>query len=247
MTETMLSDEQRIRRVWDVLEIKNLMSRRAYYHSFHLRKLELETLWVQEPANKATASLGENNGYIVGMEAIVTSYLEAFTAKLQNDLEQLHAKNPSIQNTPENLGIGSMQIAQMTTPYVEIAGDGKTAQGLWYAPGQKTTTTADGVEAHWVYQLIGADFIREEAGWKLWHLFVGTDFEFNSGSDFSKLPIDLEENAPNMPFTIPMMAYTSRYNWYFYPTIPEPCATFANCVSNGPEGNPKFGGNITHE
>lgn len=240
MTNSVLTDEQRIRRVWDVLEIRNLMSRRAYYHSFHLRKLELETLWVQKPEHQDTASLGENSGYILGMEEIRKAYDEAHIAKLQSNLEHLQNKNQSIENVPENLGIGSMQMAQLTTPYVEISGDGKTAQGLWYVPGQRTETTADGVEALWVYQLIGADFIREEGGWKLWHLFVGTDFEFEAGSDYSKLPVDLAAKEPIAPFTIPMEAYTSRYNWYGYPNIPEPCTTFAECVSNGPEGNPKF-------
>ena len=39
--------------------------------------------------------------------------------------------------------------------------------------------------------------------------------------------------------TLPMDAYNTRYNYYPYPIIPEPYATFSETVSCGPEGNPK--------
>ena len=37
-------------------------------------------------------------------------------------------------------------------------------------------------------------------------------------------------------------AYDSFYNYYFYPEITMEHATFADAISNGPEGNPNYKG-----
>lgn len=42
------------------------------------------------------------------------------------------------------------------------------------------------------------------------------------------------------PAFIPMDAYSLKYNYSFYPPLPEPYYSFDECVSNGPEGNPNY-------
>ena len=56
------SNEERIIRVWDIEQVKDLMSRRTVYETNGWYHKELEELWVQEPENKATASFGKNWG-----------------------------------------------------------------------------------------------------------------------------------------------------------------------------------------
>jgi hypothetical protein len=161
----------------------------------------------------------------------------------------MQEKYPDLETIPENYGIGQMLIHQLTSPYIEIAADGKTAQGLWYAPGQVTVAHPDTVDAMWMYERYGVDFVKENGEWKMWHMFVGTDWGFPSGNDFTKEPIP--EGAPKafMPETYEFEAYTSRYNYMLYPAIPEPYETFTDpqVVSNGPEGNPNFAKNFKKE
>jgi hypothetical protein len=49
----------------------------------------------------------------------------------------------------------------LTTPIIEVAGDGKTAKGMWYSPGQVTEVGQDGKPmAMWMWEKYGADFER---------------------------------------------------------------------------------------
>ena len=66
------SNEERIVRVWDIEQVKDLMSRRTVYDCNGQHQEELDELWVQVPENQKTASFGRNWGYYVGMEQITT-------------------------------------------------------------------------------------------------------------------------------------------------------------------------------
>jgi len=243
MTKRKYSDEELISRVWDGMEIKNLVGRHAYGHAYDMHEKELKEYWVQEPENRKTASFGQNWGYQVGMDVIWKNYVDLNTTMRQDDLDALCAADSSIENTPANHAIGSMLMHTLTTPYVEVAGDGKTAQGMWYSPGVIANATPDGVESLWMYEKYAVDFIREKDGWKIWHMFVGTDFCVAPGEDMAKQPVSKEpvpEYCPmEMDITIPMdYGYTSRYNWQEYPPIPNPYETFSETVSYGPDGHP---------
>ena len=67
MSRTFTTEETMLR-VWDVEEIKKLMSRRVYYIANEWRARELDELWVSDPEHQKTASFGRNTGYYVGME-----------------------------------------------------------------------------------------------------------------------------------------------------------------------------------
>jgi hypothetical protein len=158
-------------------------------------------------------------------------------------LELLIKSDSSIENSPENIGLGSMAFHALTTPYVEIAGDGKTAKGLWYSPGLVAVAATDGVDSLWVYENYGVDFIREADGWKIWHLFIGTDFSLVPGALMKDMPVsDTEEDEVAPPeMSIVMNAYSARHNRPAYPYIPQPYETYDPAFGNGPEGNPKYG------
>jgi hypothetical protein len=49
----------------------------------------------------------------------------------------------------------------LLAPVIEIAGDGQTARGVWESPA---------VVGGSAWQRYGVDFIRTNAGWKIWHL-----------------------------------------------------------------------------
>ena len=171
MNTKVFSDDEQVRRVWDMEEVKNLMARRAYLYMQDLRREEIETLWVQKPENKKTAVFGSNWGFYTGLDNISNWYVGEHGNLRQTQLDAVSAHDPAVKNCPENLGYGAMLCSPLSTALVEIAGDGKTAQGLWYSIGQRTEPNGDGTaSAHWVCGKIGADFMKEDGVWKIWRL-----------------------------------------------------------------------------
>lgn len=219
MHTKVFSDDEQIRRVWDMEEVKDLMARRAYLYMQDLRREELETLWVQKPENRETAVFGSNWGFYLGLDNISAWYVGAHGNLRQTQLDAISKNDPSVKNIPENLGYGSMIAAPLSTALVEIAGDGKTAQGLWYSIGQRTDPNGDGTAtAHWVCGKIGADFMKEDGIWKIWRVVEAPDIIVEPGTAVADHPVfweegeNLMENLFGTP-TLPMTAHDPTFNW----------------------------------
>lgn len=221
------SNEERLIRVWDIEHVKDLMSRRTVYEINGQYMEELADLWVQEPENQATASFGKNWGYYVGMEEIRRYY---------QDCLGRFEKNP-----------GQLLFHPLSTPNVNLAGDGKTAQGTWYSIGADCYPREDGTaECSWNCQKICADFIKEKGGWKIWHVVFSNDFTVETGHDLGEQQTiyirgtgrdEVEFGDP----TIAMMAHDPSYTWCDnYPPLNDPYETFTDEISYGPEGHPKY-------
>ena len=98
------------------------------------------------------------------------------------ELETVSKVYPEIKNVPENLGVGhEYAMHTNTTPIIEIAGDGKTAKGIWYSPGiglsakprENGEVVAGGT---FFWEKYGADFVKENGAWKIWHCQMFYDF-----------------------------------------------------------------------
>lgn len=238
-----LTPAEQIRRVWDVLEIKNLMARRAYYNSFRLYRQTMEELWVTSPQRRADASYGQNGGYQIGYDGIFENMVILAEQRQAERLRAFRQADPSIIPAEENLGIGEMEMHPLTTPLVEVAEDGLTAKGMWYCPSSATVSAPDGtICAQWIYERIGVDFVKEDGRWKIWHLFCGTDITQTPGTDRAEEDIrDLPlVPAPDSGIQLSQayQAYTPQYNWSAYPPVPWPHKSFDPADSYGPEGNP---------
>jgi len=134
-----LTLNQKIQRALDIAEVQNVMSKHAYYHGAGHHLQELKDIWVKEDgACAAMASFGQNHGYWVGMERIKRFYGEMNEKNRKKNLEMVSELHPEVENRKENEGVGSMIMHTLTTPIIEVAGDGKTAKGMWYSPGQVT-------------------------------------------------------------------------------------------------------------
>jgi hypothetical protein len=69
---------------------------------------------------------------------------------------------------------GRMGFHLMANPIIEIAGDGKTAKGVWVASGMvamKDRKTGKPT-ASWEWNRYGIDFTKEDGKWKIWHHHV---------------------------------------------------------------------------
>ena len=207
------SDDELIRRVWDVEEIKKLMYKRSVYIANDWRARELDELWVGEPEHQATASFGKNIGWYVGLDNIRAWY------------DKKH-------------GDGYMAFHPATTGLVELAGDGRTAKGLFYSIANETE---DG-RALWMPEKIGVDFVKEGDAWKIWHLVAALDLTCEAGEDYSQQdpypdyttdPVMVEFGEP----TIRQLIHDGTFNWWDnYPAMPEPYETWSDDISYGPEG-----------
>ena len=141
--------EERIQHMEDVHEVQNLMSRYSYYHTAGMQKETVE-LWAKntQGVRANIPSFGLYKGY----EGVKRMYVGA-------------------HNYIEGERIGQMHMHTLTTPVIEIAGDGKTAKGVWISPGQESGPDEKGeFHAFWAWLKYGADFVKEDGKWKFWHL-----------------------------------------------------------------------------
>ena len=243
MNTKMFSDDEQIRRVWDMEEVKDLMARRAYYYMQDMRQDELDNLWVKDAKNRSSAYFGSNWGFYEGLDNISAWYVGSHEDLRRKQLQDISSVNSEIKNIPENLGIGACLASPLSTALVEISGDGKTAQGLWYSIGQRTDPNGDGTAtAKWICGKIGADFIKENGTWKIWRLTEAPDIVLDAGTSFGEQPVRWApgENMMEVLFgepTINMTAHDPTYNWSdSFPPAPEPYYSYSDAMGNCPSG-----------
>lgn len=232
--QTMYSNEQLIARVWDVEEIKKVVHKRVYYIAGDRRQEELDDLWVSLADNKKTASFGRNWGYYVGMDEIKKYYVDSHNGKLSIQQKDNGAAGPNV---------GNLYSHPASTGLVRLAGDGKTAKGMWYCIAQETLAKPDGTaDARWMLERIAIDFIKEGEQWKIWHMVIAADLNCEAGEDYSKQPVyvDWDTDTVKCEFgkpAIEVLTHDSTFNWWDdYPFIPQPYDTFTDDISYGPEG-----------
>ncbi len=215
--------EVRAWRAYQVEEVKKVLSIRSYLEQANKRAEIIDTLWTKEHAD--TASYGRNWGYYVGLDNIRKYYVDG------NKFG----------------GTGTDICHPFTTYMIVIADDNKTAQVTWYSIGYEINPANDkDVDCYWDNQRCGADLVLEDGQWKIWHYFAGTDFALRPG--FAYASLKTEETTPCDKYleqefgepTEKFEAYTSFYNYFPYPELTMEHATFADTISNGPEGNPNY-------
>jgi len=163
-------------------EVVNTFSKHAYYHQTGKHCEEIEDLWVKEDgAYSKTATWNLGGKVMEGMEMIKYDYCTMKTESKKQKLESLSKIYPAVKNTPENLGTGEEYVMHtQETPVIEVAGDGKTAKGIWYSIGLAVngTVTASGptsVSTGWMWEKYAVDFAYEDGKWKIWHLYSKMD------------------------------------------------------------------------
>lgn len=63
--------EEKIQRAYDMIQIKNVMARHAFYHAASRHDIEMETLWAHNAPNVSWGNMGGFQiGRDVGMELL---------------------------------------------------------------------------------------------------------------------------------------------------------------------------------
>lgn len=239
-----LTELEQLYRLWDKEEIKDLMSRNAYYTANDERRRAITELWVSSDEYRKTASLGYNNGYYTGLDNIMKHFVSDCYDDRKALLEQYH-EAAGVEVTEKNLGYGCSFVHTRNTPYIEIAGDGKTAKYIGYDCGLYCIGSPDGgSDSNFTFAKIYADLVKEGDDWKIWHMLTAYDHIIPAGKRYGDLDpeapwgADVVERSCGDP-TVRDVAYDALYGWVdVWERLPRPYYTFDNSKAYTAEGKP---------
>lgn len=153
-------------------ECRNLMGKYAYLHTA-MRHGDLLNLW----ADREDDILAMPWGYYLGKEGVKNCYL----------IDHGDRSDEMVQNSP--IFKGGMMMHAMDTSVLEVAGDGKSAKGIWLSPGHESCFIPDFSaipnwkkgdplpedvkpvsSCEWAWSKYYVDFICEDGKWKFWKM-----------------------------------------------------------------------------
>ena len=240
MSTKELTLEQKVQKVLDIQEVQNVMSHHQFMASAGKNKEELETIWAQKAPD---VSFGQIPGRWVGMKAIMDYYGAPKGYGIEKNFAALKKVFPDINFDKTTFTQHSFKsFITLTTPIIEIAGDGQTAKGVWYAPGYLTHLEGEKFDGWWMWERYAVDFIKEDGEWKIWHFNVFTDI----ACPYNKSWVDLAMERiaaktpprggipglppPNEAPTLKWSAYDPTFVGDDFP-LPVPYETFSETFS----------------
>jgi hypothetical protein len=139
-----------LQKLWDVYQIQQVMSRYEYFHVSGQHQACVDLFALKTSGVKVEIA---ELGIFEGAEGLKRFFVGANTFAEEKDGRR-----------------GHLHLHTLTTPVIEVAGDGQTAQGVWLSPGVESTP--DMVEDSWCWVKYGVDFVKEEETWKMWHFHM---------------------------------------------------------------------------
>ena len=152
--------EKKAERADDYRQIMNVMAGHSFCYNAHEQQYEIDRFWTKEKEdcwyNGSTTPIGVETYYVNN-----TKRLRA----LQRDIvSRVYHKALT-----EKDKVGYRVMNMLTTPFIEIAGDGQTAQALWFVFNVLCHVDENGVPQPTVNAgKQCAEFTKENGVWKLW-------------------------------------------------------------------------------
>jgi hypothetical protein len=170
-------------RAYAAIQVQNIMSEHEYYHAAGMNLEEVDALWVSPTGPYAKTACFFSPGWVMqGVATVRNAYGLGHQGDKEKAFEELKKVYPGLANMDAktaNIG-GEFAMHTSTTAVVEVAGDGKTAKGIWYSPGLGLTPHVSGsaitVGSMFFWEKYAADFVKEDGKWKIWHLGMYYDF-----------------------------------------------------------------------
>lgn len=148
----------------DYRQIMNAMSKHVFGYYGQIQEQELEKYW----SGRDDIVYAHGNMAYYGKRDVYNYYLGMTSALKEKGREIV--KRVYDKDVPEDEGPGYKVMNMLLSPYVEIAADRKTARGIWMAYAYMTHLKDDGTpEPSLALSRYGAEFIKEDGQWKLWH------------------------------------------------------------------------------
>jgi hypothetical protein len=220
---TVAKQNKTIQMLKDVHEVQNLMGRYIYLHEVNRDSEFPDTIYAQKTPG-------------------VSAEVATAGAYVGKGIRKMFEPMPGMPAGPMK---GGLFTHPLTTPVIEIAGDGKTAKGIWISPGYETGANDPETKkpiACFCYTKYGCDFVKEDGVWKMWHYHVYRMFMTPWNVPFTD---EWEKNVrdklmgkfgagrkPDLPTTYdhPYSVDTVRE---LVPAPPEPYETFSETFSYG--------------
>lgn len=144
--------------------IQNVISGFTYY----LRAQDQQGAFTQYWSAREDIAFGAAEGRQAVIDFLITN-----TQKEKNRRQEIVHRIYGEPICPEHDGIGDLESRAVTAPYIIVAGDLQTAQGLWFSPAVKAQVGEDGrLQARYLQERLAVDFIHENGLWKIWHFFI---------------------------------------------------------------------------
>ena len=227
----------------DIHEIENMMGRRAFRILLRQDRQVWQECWCRKAPEP---SLGLSTGYYKGYDALEGYFqaMEKLTAQKAVLVRQKYPKELADKTDHELFGVGSLALNSLTTPVIEVAGDRRTAKGLWYYMDHIVDYTEYGRTARQRWGRLAVDFVREDGRWKLWHVVFADDFDARTGTDWTNpeqsRPMDPDfSSLAQFPFPLPNVPgnpcppYSETRPITKFPQVPVPYDTFEETFSYG--------------
>lgn len=203
LLEELNEEKKELQRMRDVEEIQKVLHSYEYLHYPILFPEKIKLFALEMP--DVSMDVGDS-GVFTGREGIETVFLKILgSARFAKGAFFMHC---------------------VTTPYIEVAKDGKTARGVFMSPGLETyyedhshvppecyVPDKAKMRAYWCWGKYSADFIKIDGIWKIWHLKWWRDLRcdyYKSWVDDKGAVADKasyqnrKDNAADMPFHKPM-------------------------------------------
>ena len=171
LTERVKRAEAETARADDYRQITNAMMGHIYSYYNHSERQDLKDYWVQSRDDIVYA---HNDRAYTGRDGVWEYYIDGTDASKRSYAEAAR-KNYHV-DTPEGAAAGYRVIHVLGSPYIEIAADRKTAQGIWMSFSFMSNIGTDGTgNPSYVLQRFSGEFLREADKWRLWHIRDYTD------------------------------------------------------------------------
>lgn len=171
LTERLNQAEAASARADDYRQITNAMMGHVYSYYNHSERQDLEDYWVQSRDDIVYA---HNDRAYTGRQGVWEYYIDGTDANKKRYAG--FARDNYHVDTPEGAAAGYRVIHVLGSPYIEIAADRKTAQGIWMSFSFMSSMGADGTSnPSYVLQRFSGEFLREDDKWRLWHIRDYTD------------------------------------------------------------------------
>lgn len=229
---------RRVQRLKDIKAVTALMSRYVYYTAAFAFDEAVSTF--AHSTDGVTVELADWGVY-EGIAGVRTALFEPLAGMIRHHDEGLRRTYPQLDRSNPTAGL--MLENALTTPVLQVAGDGQTAKGLWMVMGAQSAFNpgSGAVDATWTWVYFAVDFVREgpgDDGWRIWHLRVAprwrSDFHRSWAASAADGPVPPPPGLvppADRPSTSGPTDYALDRTIEYDPRPPEPYATFAETFS----------------
>jgi len=216
LEETVSKVSKRAEKAYAATECLRLISRYAYLHA-----AGKDRKWYLESFSKKQKDIAVGHGQMgimVGKE-----HLE----------KKIFAVREEHEGGPVGR-VGWIFIHPTASQYIEVAGDGKTAKGVFLSIGIESAGDQRGVlKPAWGWGAYGVDFIKEDGEWKVWHFHINRIFRGDFFQSWTHYDPDVEPGYNTVPkeqrYDKPPKddcPYRPTQKFVLKPDPPEPYETF---------------------